>query len=53
MKNLSLRVPSAVLPQSYNYVINTLHADYAQVKLLEVTKLMPDPRIEELLKRYS
>jgi len=43
-----LKVPSAVLPESFNYVINSLHPDFKQVKLIEVTDLIPDEWIEEL-----
>ncbi|HUZ60363.1 MAG TPA: RES family NAD+ phosphorylase [Hanamia sp.] len=50
-KNLLLKVPSAVLPESYNYVINTEHPEYKKVKLIEVTNLVPDERIEEILKK--
>jgi RES domain-containing protein len=46
-----LKVPSAVLPESYNYVINSLHADYAKIKLVGVTDLTPDERIEKILKK--
>lgn len=46
-----LKVPSAVLPDTFNYVINTMHADYKKVRLLAVTELVPDERIEDLLKR--
>lgn len=49
-QNLLLKVPSAVLPESFNYVINTMHPDYKKVKLIEVTNLVPDKRIEEILK---
>ncbi|SEI38108.1 RES domain-containing protein [Dyadobacter sp. SG02] len=52
-KALALKVPSAVMPLSYNYVINTLHPDYSRVKLIEVTDLMPDPRIDDILKKYT
>lgn len=51
--NLLLKVPSAVLPEAFNYVINTEHEDYKKIKLLEVTNLIPDERIEEILKKYS
>ncbi|WP_257666812.1 RES family NAD+ phosphorylase [Parapedobacter tibetensis] len=46
-----LKVPSAVLPEAYNYVINTLHPDFAKIKLLHVTGLIPDDRIEQMLKK--
>jgi len=50
---LALKVPSAVMPLAFNFVINTLHPDYPKVKLIEVTDLMPDPRIDDILKKYS
>lgn len=52
-KTLLLKVPSAVLPESYNYVINTLHPHFKKVKLAGVTDLIPDDRIEDILKKYS
>jgi len=51
-KSIALKVPSAVMPEAYNYVINTMHADYNQVSLAGVTNLVPDPRIDEILKKY-
>jgi RES domain-containing protein len=48
-----LKVPSAVLPDSSNYVINFPHPDFKKIKLVKVTDLIPDQRIEELLKRYK
>jgi RES domain-containing protein len=48
-----LKVPSAVLPESFNYVINTTHPDYKKIKLIGTTDLVPDQRIEEILKKYS
>lgn len=52
-KNLLLKVPSAVLPESFNYVINSEHPEYKKVKIIDVTNLVPDPRIEEILKKFS
>ncbi len=51
-KTMILKVPSAVLPDAYNYVINPEFSDYGLVKLIEVTDLVPDERIEDILKRY-
>jgi len=45
-----LKVPSAVLPDASNYILNTLHPDFSAIKLLRVTPLIPDERIEDLLK---
>lgn len=52
-KTLLLKVPSAVLPQSFNFVINTMHDDYKKLKLIGTTNLVPDARIEEILKKYA
>lgn len=52
-KALALKVPSAVLPLAYNYVINTVHPGYPLVELVAVTDLVPDGRIEDILKKYS
>ena len=48
-----LKVPSAVLPDSFNYVVNSELPDYGLIKLIEVTDLIPDERIEDILKRYK
>ena len=50
-QSLVLKVPSAALSICNNYVINTLHPDFDKVKLIKLTPLMPDPRIDELLKK--
>lgn len=49
-----LKVPSAVLPESNNFVIHTLHSDYVlhKIKLIGITDLIPDERLEEILKKY-
>lgn len=47
-----LKVPSAVMPESFNYVINTLHPDFKRIKLVAITELVPDARIEDILKKY-
>lgn len=51
-KTMILKVPSAVLPEAFNYVINSESSDYGMVRLIEVTDLMPDERIEDILKKY-
>lgn len=45
-----LKVPSAVIPESFNYVINAMHADSKKIKIIGVTDLIPDERIEDLLR---
>ncbi len=49
---LTLKVPSAVLPEAFNYVINSQHADYKLVTLVATTDFVPDERIEDILKKY-
>lgn len=48
-----LKVPSAVLPEEFNYVVNATHPDFRKIKLVETTELVPDERIENILKNYS
>lgn len=48
---LVLQVPSAVPTEEINFVINTAHPDFKTVRLEAVTDLVPDERIEALLKR--
>ncbi len=52
-KTLVLKVPSAVLPEAFNYVMNATHADFKLVKIVAVTDLVPDKRIEDILKNYT
>lgn len=52
-EHLCLRVPSAVVVQNYNVVINTLHVDYAGVKLIDILNFEPDDRLEEIIKAYT
>ncbi len=47
-----LKVPSAVVIECFNYVIHALHADYKLVNVVGVSELVPDARIDELLKTY-
>jgi RES domain-containing protein len=47
-----LKVPSVIIPGSFNYVINFNHKEFKKITLLEVTDLVPDDRIEDILKRY-
>ena len=35
-KSLALRVPSAVIPDEFNWVINTRHAEFDKVKVIDV-----------------
>jgi len=48
-----LKVPSAVVMQSYNYVIHAQHQAYNRIRIAQVTELIPDARIDELLRKYE
>jgi RES domain-containing protein len=46
-----LKVPSVLIPQSYNIVFNTKHPDFTQVKLISVSPFIPDARLETIVKK--
>ncbi|SAK57195.1 RES domain-containing protein [Caballeronia ptereochthonis] len=46
-----LKVPSAVMPFAYNYILNPAHADMADIKIEMVIDVRHDPRILRLLTR--
>jgi RES domain-containing protein len=41
----ALKVPSAIIPQEFNYLINPLHRDFKKIKLKKVEAFQFDPRI--------
>lgn len=42
---VSLKVPSAVVAESYNFLLHPLHRDYAQIEILSVHPFVIDPRL--------
>ncbi|WP_310993865.1 RES family NAD+ phosphorylase [Aequorivita marina] len=44
-ESLAMRVPSAVLPQENNILINPLHADFGKLKVIKTDKIDLDPRL--------
>ena len=45
-KNLVLKIPSAVIPQEHNYIINTKHELFkSKVKLIDVESYFWDSRL--------
>ena len=46
-----LKVPSVLIPQSYNIVFNTKHPEFVKVKLIDVSPIIPDVRMEEIVKK--
>ncbi len=51
METPVLRVPSAVLPLSYNFVLNSLHPRFKEIEIADVIPLVPDDRLEAILKK--
>jgi hypothetical protein len=46
-KDLIFRVPSTVIPKEFNFLINPLHAQFKQVKLVSVEDFVFDVRIKQ------
>lgn len=44
-RSLVLKVPSAVLPSEFNYIINTRHPDYKKIRLLRLESFFWDERL--------
>ena len=45
-KTAILRVPSAIVPQEWNYLINPAHPDFSSIKLIKTEPFVFDPRIK-------
>ncbi len=43
-----LEVPSAIIPDEFNYVLNTSHPDFPKIKLLRTESFQFDPRIKSV-----
>ncbi len=50
---LGLKVPSAVIPENNNVVINTSHKDFKKVKLIDTLDFVPDERLETIIKNHQ
>jgi RES domain-containing protein len=44
-RSVTLRVPSAVVPGEFNYLINPLHPDFERVKIGKPERFSFDPRL--------
>lgn len=44
-KYLALKVPSSIMPEEFNVLVNPAHADFAKVKIKSVRKLEFDSRL--------
>lgn len=41
-----LRVPSAIIPEEFNYILNTRHPDFSKIKIKATEDFFFDPRIK-------
>ncbi len=44
-QKLALKVPSSIMPDSYNIILNCQHKDYNKIKILDKTDFKLDPRL--------
>ena len=45
-QSLMLKIPSAVMPQESNYIINPVHQDMARVTIISITNYVWDRRMK-------
>lgn len=50
MMNAYLKVPSAIVPHEFNYVLNPLHPDAKQIKIIQQHSYQYDPRYKCMIK---
>lgn len=46
MKTAVLKVPSAIIDKEYNYLLNTWHIDFNQIKIVDITPFNFDNRLK-------
>jgi RES domain-containing protein len=46
-KHLALRLPSVIVPSEYNFLLNPLHPDFRNVRIVEVEPFTFDRRIKK------
>lgn len=44
-RSLLLRVPSVIIPEEFNYVLNTQHPDFKHVRIARMEPFLFDPRV--------
>lgn len=47
-ETLVLKVPSAVIQEEYNYLVNPLHADFKKIKITNTKSFWPDERLFQI-----
>jgi len=49
MSSAALKVPSAIVPNEFNYLLNPAHSEFCQIKLGDSIDLPVDPRVFDKL----
>jgi RES domain-containing protein len=44
-ESVLIKVPSAVIQEEYNYLVNPLHADFKKIKIIKTKSYWPDERL--------
>jgi RES domain-containing protein len=44
-ESLILKVPSAVIQEEHNYLVNPVHADFKKIKIIKTKSFWPDERL--------
>ena len=47
LKSAVLCVPSSIIPEEYNYILNTRHPDFAKIRIKGSENFIFDPRIKD------
>jgi len=47
LKSLIIKIPSTIIEEEYNYLINPLHKDISNVKIIETVNFVYDLRIKD------
>ncbi len=45
-----MRVPSAVVPEEWNYLVNPAHTDFPKLVIGKARTIKPDPRLGPITK---
>lgn len=48
--SLLLQVPSAIIQDEYNYLINPLHSDFSRIKIVDKRAYYYDPRLQRMIR---
>jgi RES domain-containing protein len=48
-QSMVLQVPSSIVPQEKNFILNPLHPDFADLKTGKAQSLYIDPRLKKII----